>query len=405
MFEKISKEEYANFLEDNSYNFLQTDEIAEVYRARGAEVLYVCIKEDEIKCAALVVSWKVFGGYNYEVNFGPVFGKNQFSKKLFIEFASNLQQFAKKNQVLSLELSPDMNYQLFDNNYHSLYKDDGTIINEMAEIGFTHLGFPIGYDKQKSVATWQYVKDVSNLTEDSLMKSFSKDGSYSIKKAHSFGITVRNLEYEELSQFKELTQSAAELHNFQDKDLEYYQLFYKTFKSNADFLVTEIDFTIYKEELLESIQKLETKVSKCTTPRKEKQKKEFESQIASHHKRLNELNQMNGGESGKVLLAGAIIIYNPSETLYFISGTKEKYRKLYSSYLIQEKALIKTIRNGIPKYNFYGISGHFDGSDGILNFKKEFNGYIVQKMGTFIYYPNTLKFKAIQYLKQILRRR
>ncbi|HHR8875828.1 TPA: peptidoglycan bridge formation glycyltransferase FemA/FemB family protein, partial [Streptococcus agalactiae] len=50
------------------------------------------------------------------------------------------------------------------------------------------------------------------------------------------------------------------------------------------------------------------------------------------------------------------------------------------------------------------IQGNFDGSDGVLRFKQNFNGYIVRKMGTFRYYPNPLKYKSIQLLKKILRR-
>ncbi|MFR2056915.1 MAG: peptidoglycan bridge formation glycyltransferase FemA/FemB family protein, partial [Streptococcus salivarius] len=55
-------------------------------------------------------------------------------------------------------------------------------------------------------------------------------------------------------------------------------------------------------------------------------------------------------------------------------------------------------------YNFLGITGVFDGSDGVLRFKQNFNGYIVRKMGTFRYYPQPLKYKLIQGLKKLLKR-
>ena len=55
-------------------------------------------------------------------------------------------------------------------------------------------------------------------------------------------------------------------------------------------------------------------------------------------------------------------------------------------------------------YNFLGITGVFDGSDGVLRFKQNFNGYIVRKMGTFRYYPQLLKYKLIQGLKKLLKR-
>lgn len=48
--------------------------------------------------------------------------------------------------------------------------------------------------------------------------------------------------------------------------------------------------------------------------------------------------------------------------------------------------------------------GMFDGSDEVLRFKQNFNGYIVRKMGTFRYYPQPLKYKAIQGVKKLLGR-
>ena len=48
--------------------------------------------------------------------------------------------------------------------------------------------------------------------------------------------------------------------------------------------------------------------------------------------------------------------------------------------------------------------GIFDGSDGVLRFKQNFNGYNVRKMGTFRYYPQPLKYKAIQGVKKLLGR-
>ena len=66
--------------------------------------------------------------------------------------------------------------------------------------------------------------------------------------------------------------------------------------------------------------------------------------------------------------------------------------------------MTESIKRGIPFYNFLGIMGIFDGSDSILRFKQNFNGFIIRKMGTFRYYPNPLKFKLLQLIKKILRR-
>lgn len=64
----------------------------------------------------------------------------------------------------------------------------------------------------------------------------------------------------------------------------------------------------------------------------------------------------------------------------------------------------EALKRNIPFYNFLGITGIFDGSDGVLRFKQNFNGYIVRKMGTFRYYPQPLKFKILSLIKKLLRR-
>ena len=66
----------------------------------------------------------------------------------------------------------------------------------------------------------------------------------------------------------------------------------------------------------------------------------------------------------------------------------QNFNKFYAPAVLQEYMMLETIKRGIPKYNFLGIQGIFDGSDGVLRFKQNFNGYIVRKMGTFRYYPS-----------------
>ncbi|HEM5148178.1 TPA: peptidoglycan bridge formation glycyltransferase FemA/FemB family protein, partial [Streptococcus suis] len=71
--------------------------------------------------------------------------------------------------------------------------------------------------------------------------------------------------------------------------------------------------------------------------------------------------------------------------------------------VLQEFAMKKAIKKSIKFYNFLGITGLFDGSDGVLRFKQNFNGYILRKAGTFRYYPHPIKHKIIQIIKKIVK--
>lgn len=64
----------------------------------------------------------------------------------------------------------------------------------------------------------------------------------------------------------------------------------------------------------------------------------------------------------------------------------------------------ESLKRGISRYNLLGIYGLFDGSDGVLRFKQNFNGQILRKMGTFRYYPFPKRYKTIQLIKQLVKR-
>ena len=131
----------------------------------------------------------------------------------------------------------------------------------------------------------------------------------------------------------------------------------------------------------------------------------MDKQIATFDVRLKEakeLIQKHGSED--VVLAGSLFVYTPQEAVYLFSGSYTEFNKFYAPVALQEHVMTEALKRGINFYTFLGIQGIFDGSDGVLRFKQNFNGYIVRKMGTFRYYPRPMLHKAITLLKKILGR-
>lgn len=124
----------------------------------------------------------------------------------------------------------------------------------------------------------------------------------------------------------------------------------------------------------------------------------FEVRKAEAHKLIAKYGEQ------KVVLAGSLFIYMPQESTYLFSGSYTEFNKFYAPALLQEHVMLESIKRGIPVYNFLGIQGIFDGSDGVLRFKQNFNGYIVRKAGTFRYYPFPLKYRIICLIKRMLGR-
>lgn len=106
-------------------------------------------------------------------------------------------------------------------------------------------------------------------------------------------------------------------------------------------------------------------------------------------------------KSNVIQLANMLIVYLDKQAIYFLGGSSTKYQKIPGAFMIQLEAMKRTLKRDIPLYNFFGVEGNFDGNDGVLRFKRNFNGYIIQKVGAFIYYPNPTKYKIIEFLKNV----
>lgn len=96
---------------------------------------------------------------------------------------------------------------------------------------------------------WHFVKDLNDLTEEILLKSFTKQGKSSVKKAKTLGIELHKIKRNELYKFKQITSSTSERRNYNDKTLDYYEKFYDSFGSNAEFIIASINFKNYLEHL------------------------------------------------------------------------------------------------------------------------------------------------------------
>ena len=204
----------------------------------------------------------------------------------------------------------------------------------------------------------------------------------------------------------------SERREYSDKSLEYYEKFYDVFGDKAEFLIATLNFSEYlskleseQSKLAEKLDKLRLDLSKNpNSEKKQNQLREYSSQFETFEVRkaeASDLIEKYGDED--VVLAGSLFVYMPQETTYLFSGSYTEFNKFYAPALLQKYVMLESIKRGIQKYNFLGIEGVFDGSDGVLRFKQNFNGYIVRKAGTFRYYPRPLKFKVLRLIKKLLR--
>jgi len=409
-FTKLTQEEFANHSkQDAYYNFMQSQQMAELRQKRGWQVEFVGVKDEDgqVIASTLLARMPIRLGFYYEIDGG--FLGDYENEELVSNFISGLKEYIRQNGGLYLTMTPDFVYQTRDWNGEKLGQAQEKVFQSLVRAGMQHQGFEIGFSAKPR---WIFVKDLTEIhDEKELRKSYQKDAQYSVKKCAQFGIEVRNLAFEELDKFKTLTEHTAKRRGFEDKTLDYYQAAFQAFGKDAKFVVAEINFATYIENLRKRQAELQEKLLKIAknlekTPNSSKmlnQQREFADQLKTQEKRIAEA-QVFLEESGDkdVILAGGLFIFNEKEVIYLFSGTYDKYKNFYAPFLIQDVMLNEAVKRGIPRYNFFGINGQFDGSDGVLKFKQSFSGNVEEKMGSFDLIANPTKYKLYQLMHKTL---
>ncbi|HFI0351180.1 TPA: aminoacyltransferase [Streptococcus suis] len=407
---ELTAEEFSEIIQVASEkSFLQSIEMADLLKKRGMNTHFLAYStNNQYKIAALVFSKAMTGGLYMELNSGPVCLDEDYLQ----EFYRALKDYARKNGVLELVVKPYQTYQTFDTNGEAISPEKTEIISTLINLGYQHDGLQTGYPGGEP--DWHYVKDLSGITQENLIQSFSKKGRPLVKKAQTFGIQLRRLERNDLHLFKEITSSTSERREYSDKTLDYYEHFYDSFGQQAEFMVASLNFQEYYKHLEKDQKKLADKLSTLqarleSQPQSKKyqnQINEFSQQYDTFTTRMQEAKDFitKYGQQD-VILAGSLFIYTPQEAVYLFSGSYTEFNKFYAPALLQEHVMLEAIKRGISFYNFLGITGVFDGSDGVLRFKQNFNGYIVRKTGTFRYYPRPLRYRIIQIIKKIIGRK
>ena len=385
----ISKEEFTSFANTVSHrSFIQSTEMADLLEKRGNTVQFIAWKqEDQVQVAAILYSLPMTGGLHMEINSGPLYQE----ETMLEPFYAALKDYAKENGAIELVIKPYDTYQTFDSDGNPTSEEQTHFMDTLKNLGYQHDGLTTGYPGGEPV--WHYLKNVNGVDSKSLLKSFNKNCSRNITNALNYDISIRNITREEIPQFKQIIEETGKRQGFEDKSLSYYYDLYDSFGPNAEFVVAEINSTAALAHLDQKISLLNPSA------------KQYEQQLQKLEKQKNIVREtLAGKESETVPLACALIIYTPSEVTYLFGGSYTKYQKFSAAFLIQYHAMKRALQKGITLYNFVGIQGIFDGSDGVLRFKQNFNGYIVRKMGTFRYYPHPLKYKMISLIKKLLGR-
>ncbi|NMM98937.1 aminoacyltransferase [Bifidobacterium olomucense] len=371
--------------------FQQTTAMGQLAQRRGNPVDYLGVwKNDTLVGAAEVTYTRGRFGLEGSVWLGPLCDPHDVD--VLREMTSAIRKAARARKAFSVTAWPNDLYRRHASDGTPEGIADDEAIDNYIHLGWSHAGFTCGYGAV--VNRWSYVKDLTGIADSkALLKSYDKRTQWSVKRAQSMGVHVRELNDDELSVFADIERQTAERRSFAARNEQYFRQFKEAFGSKAHFMIAEIHIAEYvadmeakRTALQAKVDALQAKYDEHPTTKTERQLGEESRNLAAAEKRLAEAAEF--AKDGDVLPAAAsLFVEHPQEFVYLFSGSVEQYKPFYASALIQHWAMSKCLELGVTRYNFYGISGVFDDPNdegrGVLEFKQGFNGYVEELIGEF----------------------
>lgn len=387
-FQEITEKEYRTFWENHQYKtFLSSPEISKLREKQDWTTYYVGVKEDKkLIAATMLLSHKRhFGKCEFYSPRGYLLNFN--NKELLVFFTNELKKYIKDKKGYIFRVDPYLIYRErdIDGNIVEDGIDNRKIVEQLLNLGFKKVSVE---DTEQVI--WMFSLDLEGKTADEILKEMKPNTRNQIKKTEKFGITVKEISYDELDRFQNIMVETGARKGFKVRKLSYFQEMYKLFhdKNEVKYFITELDLKKYIEGLQAEKKEKEEKLNSLSDAKyNDGAKKNLTNEISSIDKRIvdsEEIIEKTGKEI--ITLSGSMFMLIKPEVIYLSSGNYEEYMKFNSQYLIQWELIKYGIENGFKKHNFYGIPANINEHPkdyGIYEFKRGFNGYVEELIGEY----------------------
>ncbi len=396
-FIKLTRDEFNEYaLSYADANLWQSLDMAELREKSGFESDFVGVKNEGVLVSVAYLSYRTiqFGYKQYQSPRG--FLIDYENKELLSFFITNLKSYLKHNKALYLQCEPYIPYQ--EHALNGEVVEDGfnnkVVVENLLELGFSHDGFTTGIDLYRE-PRWIYTIDL-NKSEEELLASFERKCKRSVMKTIKYKITTRELNKETLSEFINVMKHTSKRRDFDNRSDEYYHHLYDTFvaRGHAKYLSAIVDVDNYIASIQEDrcaelkiVEDCDKKLLSNPNSTKMNNKRNVALDVIArydiHIQEAQELKEKQGKEI--VLSSGVFFVYG-KEILCLFSGVYDEYMQFASPYAMHWQMMKYGIEHGYDRYNLYGISGIFDKSAedyGVYEFKKGFNGEVIELVGKF----------------------
>ena len=380
-FRELTEEEYISFWENHPLKtFLSAVEISKLREKSNWTTNYVGVEENnEIIAATMLLSHiRKFNKYEF---YSPRGYLLDFNNKELVDFFTNeLKKYIKEKNGYVLRIDPYVIYKErdIDGNIVENGLDNSKIVDNLLSLGFKKVSIP-----NTEQVSWMFSLNLEGKDEDTILKEMQSSTRNKIRKAEKYGITLKELKYDELDSFQNIMEETSKRKGFSNRKIDYYQNMFNLYKDKVKYLLAELDLAEYIKKLEIELKEKEEKLSKLDDVKNEKEKNNLSLEIDSINKRIEEAKEIG---KDKIELSCAMFILIKPEIIFLAGGNLEEYMKYDAQYILQWEMIKYGIENGYKKHNFYGIPANINTHPkdyGIYEFKRRFNGYVEELIGEY----------------------
>lgn len=413
----LTEDEFRNFSSNHSQeSFFQTVETGNLRKSYGSIIHYLGVKKDGVIVAGGMFSETpcMFGKKRFYSPQGFLIDYEDYDLLSF--YTKELAKYVKKHNGMFFKMEPNVIYRLRDGDGNIINKKPEGLdtFNNLKKLGYKHFGFT--KDFRFTLSRWNFRVEL-NKDYDELKNGFSKSTKKNIDNAYKNGVSVRKSSIDDIEELSKLFQATADRRGFENpRNTEYYKRMYKYLGDLMQFYIAHVDFNKY----LSNLNELLTKEKENNTSILEKMKSDMvgaklKNNLEVSNKRINKLEK--DIEHAKELIkeypegkdiGGLLSLKSGNEYVTLTSGTLTEFREFMPKYVMYNEHILDAYLFGMKYVNFFGISGTFDKKDpvyGVYEFKRGFNGNVIEMVGEFTYKTSNLYFiyNMFRHLKIVLR--
>lgn len=327
--------------------------------------------------------------------------------KLLEHMTRGIRLAARRRHAVSVTCWPNIEYQRHDAAGNPIGVPDTMILDAYRSCGWRHQGFDTGYGKV--VNRWNWIRTFDGIKDErTLLASYKPRTRWSVNRARTSGVRVRELGADELGMFVNIERKTAGRRGFTARDEDYYRRFKETFGSRARFMLAEIHadelltgLTAEHDRLADRLDSLRTRYEAHATTRLKRQIDDTTRNLTALERRLDEARALTA--HGSVIPAAcALFVEHRREIVYLTAGALPEYRSYQAPALLVHEGMLRLCvnRSRMPRFNMYGITGVFNDPDdegrGVLEFKQGFDGHAEELVGAFILPTSTIRYKLVE---------